>query len=65
MPELTDENAIRLAIDYYEKQRGFRFEDTVRLVGILAKAGIVGLIQHAFSQGGIATNAEHISSMKR
>ena len=65
MPELTDDDAITMAVEYYEQERGFLFSDAVRLVSILTKAGIVGLIQHAFNAGAIATNAEHISSMKR
>ena len=65
MPELTDDAAIRLAVDYYHKQRGFQFKDAVRLVSIMAKAGIVGLIQHAVNHSGYATNAGHIGSMKR
>ena len=58
MPELTDIDAIRMAIDYYEKQRGFRFTDAVKITALLAKADAVGLIQYAFNQGVISERAK-------
>ena len=51
MPELTENDAVRLAVEYYEKERGFKFQDAVKLTSLLAKVDIVGLIQHAFEQG--------------
>mgnify|MGYP001615381456 CR=1 FL=1 len=51
MPELNDDDAIRMAVQYYKKERGFALNDAVRLVEILAKAGIIGLIQFAFNAG--------------
>ena len=49
MPELTDEDAIRLAVEYYSKK--FRPEDAVRIVALLSKVDVAGLIQFAFEQG--------------
>ena len=65
MPELTENEAIRMAVEYYEKEKGFAFNDAVKVVSILAKVGIARLIQHAFNAGGIATEAERVGSMKR
>ena len=38
MPELTDIDAIRLAVGYYEKERGFKFPSTFKCKGILGEA---------------------------
>jgi len=52
-PEINEQDAIRLAVEYYEKR--FPFKDAVRIVAILSKIDIAGLIIYAFNQD----RAEH------
>ena len=48
MPEISQGDALRMAVEYYEKR--FSFDDAVKLVGTLAKSDIAGLIQFVFDQ---------------
>ena len=49
MPALTEKDALRIAREYYGKT--FTQADAVRIVAILIKVGIAGLIQYAYEEG--------------
>lgn len=56
MSELTEQDAMRIAMEYYTKR--FTLEDTIRLTRFFIKCDIVGLIQYAYSQGVNDTKGE-------
>ena len=52
MAELDHDDAIRMAVDYYEKlYPTLDIKHVFRLVSLLAKCNIAGLIIYAFEQG--------------
>jgi len=46
---LTDRDAISLMLEYYGQK--FEAQDTARLVTLLSKADVVGLVQFVFEAG--------------
>ena len=48
MPEINEDDALILTREYYEKQ--FGFNSAVKIVTILAKVDIAGLLQYVYRQ---------------
>ena len=49
MPELTEQDALKIAREYYQRQFGQK--DANRIVEILIKVDMAGLITHAYETG--------------
>ncbi len=64
MPEITEEDAMNIVRDYYSQDMKPDSESVIRIVAILSKLGIAGLVIYAFDQGVRASEASHQGSMK-